>query len=497
MAITPNPPNIAALAEQDDQDRLHRYQRAWNAYENGCELPYDNESPDNIRLDYARLIVDKGVSFLAGKGGVTLQVIPRAIPAGQPDEDNADGQLALDSTATDQALAALEEAWPHLGLDFHNLAVNGGVTGHAWLRLHEAAEGGPPRIAVLDSGNVTAAWNEDDLSIIDAYTIAWNTVDQDTGRGVARRKRIIPNRPGEDPAALPSSWTIYDEELRDASGTWLLLEETAWPYSFAPAIGAQNLPSPNTFYGAADLEPAVLDMIEQLQSLASDMRRIARLHGHPVPVVIGEEADRLGQIDVQIGALLAIPNKDAKLDQLAIAELTSLLELYRELKTAVFEAAHVPKVAIGETTNSGPTAGVALQVEYAPLIERTQTKRLTYGPMLTAAADGLLAMLGYTEFRTVLSWPDLLPRDEQAEAMADEAEIRMQIVSRQTIAEKRGYDWDIESQRISEEKRQGFEDQGAAFDRGQMAGSLYGGRDRPLPLDQSTAPADGANVGAA
>jgi hypothetical protein len=486
MAMTPLRQHIAILAEQDEQDRLTRYQRAWDAYENGCPLPFPDENgvknPDNIRLDYARLIVDKGVSFLAGKGGVTLQVLPRDDPKDDESEEGAEGDEPKPADALDEKLqaaqAALDAAWSGLHLDHHNLAVNGGVSGHAWLRLYEPDRTGRSRITVLDSCNVTAVWNEDDVTIVVEYLIEWTTIDRETGDGVVRRKRIVPTR--ADPVQSPSSWTIFDEQLDDTSGgQWTVLDETPWAHEFPPVFGAQNLPSPNTFYGAADLEPAVLDMIEQLQSLAGDMRRICRLHGHPVPVIIGEDARSLVELDVSIGQLLAIPNDKAKLGQLVIAELTSLLAMYKEIKTALFEGAHIPKVAIGETANSGPTAGVALQVEYEPLIERTQTKQLTYGPLLTDTANALLDLLGYPGFHTALAWPDLLPHDQQADALGDEAELRMGIVSKQTIAENRGYDWDVEQDRIAEERKAGMEAQAAAFDRGNLGGELYGGKDKP------------------
>jgi hypothetical protein len=226
----------------------------------------------------------------------------------------------------------------------------------------------------------------------------------------------------------------------------------------SPGPRRANLPAANTFYGCADLECAIVDQIEQLESIASDMRRICRLHGHPIPVVIGEEAHRLVAIDVAVGELLAIPNEKARLDQLTIAELTSLLSMYTELKTALLEAAHVPKVALGDTTNACPPAGVALQVEYAPLVERTETKRLTHGLMLRQAAEHVLELVGIDGWRVTLGWPQLLPIDEATEAQTAEGDLRMGIVSKQTIAEKRGYDWKVEQERMEDEKAEAAPD---------------------------------------
>lgn len=466
--------NMADLARQDESDRVARYSRAWDAYDGEGPLPFDDEdgqAKDNVRLDYPRLIVDKTVSFLAGKGGVEFQVDPvteEDEPAGDPDDPEAAGREGLSddalAAARDAARAALDAAWPEerRHIDFHGLATNGAVCGHAWLRLHEDG-----RISVLDPATVTAVWSEDDIGILLRYLIEWNAIDAD-GLGCVRRKRIEPDMPES-----PSAWTIYDEELDDETGEWVELEdgETAWPRTYPPVLGTQNLPAPNTFYGMPDLSKSVLDLIEQLESVASDMRRIVRLHGHPIPVVTGADADKVQEIDVAIGELLAIPGDQVKFTQLQVAELTSSLALYKELKSALFEAVHVPRVALGDRDKSGATTGVALQIEYAPLVELTETKRLMYGALLRKAAECVLDLRGLPGWRVTLGWPQLLPSDDKAASEATEADLRMGIVSLETAAEKRGYDWSVERERIAEEAR----DAQARFDAGPPAD------DDPLP----------------
>lgn len=456
VVVAPQQYHVAELAQAEEAERLERYARAWAAYDGEAPRPLDVEDDydDNVRLDKAASIVDKGVSFLAGKGGVTFQL---EAPDAEGDEelDEAAQEAAEDDAAALLAVveAAFDAVWSpeRRVLDFQKLATNGGVCGHAWLRLYDDGPG-RIRVSILDPANCTAVWNEDDVDILERYLVEWTTVDQireslTYGLGVLRRKRFEPDEPRN-----PTSWMIYDEEHDDETSEWTITDETPWPHWYAPVLDCQNLPAPNTYYGRSDLEPAVLDLLEQLESVASDMRRMVRLLGHPIPVVIGETASNLQHIDVAVGALLAIPNKEAKLTQLQIAELTSSLELYRELKTEFMEATRIPKVALGETENAGPVAAVALEVEYEPLIEKTETKRLTYGPLLTKAANCILDLLGFTGWTVSLGWPKLLPTDTAAEALADESEQRMGIVSKQTLAEKRGYDWSVESQRLAEEK---------------------------------------------
>jgi hypothetical protein len=445
------------MAAAEEAERIERYRRAWAAYDGEAPKPLeigDDGYDDNVRIDKAAVIVDKGVSFLAGKGGVTFQLeAPDAEvddelsdAAKEAAEEDAEARLA-------KAEAALDAVWSpeRRILDFQKLATNGGVCGHFWLRLYDEGEG-RVRVSILDPANCTAVWNENDVDILDRYLVEWTTVDQvkeslTYGLGVLRRKRFEP-----DDARNPTAWMIFDEEHDDETSTWTVIDETPWPHAYAPVIDGQNLPAPNTYYGRSDLEPAVLDLLEQLESVASDMRRMVRLMGHPIPVFLGTSIEKIGAIDVAIGKMLAVPDEKAQLTQLQIAELTSSLELYRELKTEFMEATRIPKVALGETENAGPVAAVALEVEYEPLIEKTETKRLTYGPKLVQAGNNILDLIGFPGWTVSLGWPKMLPTDTAGEALADEAEQRMGIVSKQTLAAKRGYDWDVESQRLEEER---------------------------------------------
>jgi hypothetical protein len=442
-STSPQRTHIADLAAQADQARLRRIERAWKAYDGDAPKPLRTERgepDDNVRLDYARLIVDKGVSFLAGKGGVTIQV----------QDDSA------------AALVALDQAWPEerRHLDLHNLAVNGAVTGHAWIRLYETG-----RVQVLDPANVTAEWDGDDIEQATRLIVSWDTLD-DQGLGVARRHVIEPDNP-----ASPASWSITVQDT-DEHGTWRTLRTHPWPHRYPPLVGCQNLPSPNTYYGAADLEPAVLDLLEQIEAVASDMRRLVRFHGHPTPIVFGEDSSRIQELDVSIGGMLCIPSETARLGQLQVAELGSSSTLYDVLKTALLETTRTPKIALGDTTNAGPVTGVALKVEYEPIIEKTETKRLTYGALLRQTAERVLDLTGHPGMGVSLSWPELTPSDPQGETASNEAELRMGVVSKQTVAEKRGHDWQQESQRIGDEAARGQ----ARFDAGRLGpAGPYGG----------------------
>ena len=49
-------------------------------------------------------------------------------------------------------------------------------------------------------------------------------------------------------------------------------------------------------------------------------------------------------------------------------------------------------------------------------------------------------------------WPDTLPENESEEVAGLKFDLESGIVSKKTAARDRGYDWDVEQERIEEEK---------------------------------------------
>ena len=159
----------------------------------------------------------------------------------------------------------------------------------------------------------------------------------------------------------------------------------------------------------------MLDLIRAVEVLASGMRKIVRHFGHPVPYVIGETAKNLSSVNVALGQLLAVPNKDAKIGQLEMtSELSAIITLYRELRQALHEITRIPEVATGKLENAGALSGVALSILYGPAIELGSELRLSYGPMLANLAARILELGGQRNRIVTPQWPNITPEDRQA-----------------------------------------------------------------------------------
>lgn len=413
-------PAITQLLEEERQARLDRIARAWNHYDGdvAAPLPLSEEGiDDNIQVFRADTVVDKGASFLfRGPGGVQLQ------------------------TDDDRAVGLIGAAWPEAqrAVQLHNMAVNGGVTGQVFVRLR--LDG---RLIVLDPSNVEVEWAEDDFETVTRWLITWTTVDATTGKPVVKRQRIQPDG---------QQWEIVDERAVDG-GEFRVTGTETWPYEWPPIMGCQNLPKPNEFWGKPDLTGPVLDLIEVTWALTGYMRKLVRFNGHPLPYVTGATADDMAKINVAVGQLLAVGKPEAKIGQLtAPGDLGAVIQLYRELKDEFREITCLPEIVAGKVENIGQLSGFALQILYGPLLERTEVKHNMYGPLVCEIASRLLEIRqGLAEVEITPVWGNPLPHDEAAETTALEADQRMGIVSQQTLAEKRGYDWETEQTRLEVE----------------------------------------------
>ena len=412
----------AALAEHE---RLVRIAKAWDAYFGRLPRPLrptasDPTGADNILLNFAGPIVDKGASFLMGRH-VGFDV---------------DGRK---ETPADLLLEGCWKQNRRMTL-LHKLATNGGVCGDMFLKILEPLPGQRcPRLVNLDPATVLPLWDVDNFDDIHAYRIQWNAVDPFNGSPVVRRELL--EKDG-------SRWRITNWISRGDSAAWALLSDTVWPFAWCPLHHGQNLPSPNTYWGLSDLEQHVVSVNNALNFVMSNMARILRHHAHPMTWGTGFSET---QLKTGVDSLLGLPN-GATLQNLEMkSDLGSSMELYKRLKEALHEIARVPEVAVGKLDSVGTLSGVALKILYQSLIEKNDTKQLTYGEMLDEVNAHILEVSGDREEHTLATrWPDPLPVDGTAQAQTART-LQELGVSRETLLTDLGYDAGAEREKRAAE----------------------------------------------
>lgn len=421
--FTTNLPDVSRMNEQAaariQRDRIQRILQAWEYYE-GCHrkpLKVDAGRPDdNTIINRCRLIVDAGVSFLFGQG-VEFDVC------------HPDDRESAKAEAADEWLEAVWDA-NHGAILQHNLAMNGAVSGDVFLRVRMDPGSQYPRIINLDPATIYALWDVDDFEKVLQYVIEWQGVDPLSGKMRARRQTISRSTTGP-------YWDIVDY-MAEGNNRYVEIGREVWQYTWCPVFHCQNLPSPNEFYGTPDLTPDLIHINDRITFTASNNARILRLHAHPKTWGRGFMADQMSMAPDEV---TVIADPAGLLQNLEMtSDLGSSMTWYDKMTDAMFEAARVPMIALGKLDGIGSApSGVALQIEYTPIVQKTQTKQMLYGELFADLNKRLLELGGFGDWEVETEWPEMLPQDPAGEAAT--AVIYKELgVSTETVLDRLGFD---------------------------------------------------------
>lgn len=402
-------------------NRVEQFQKAWKAYYGQLPKPLmvkPGKPDDNIRLNFARLIVDKGVSFLFGK--------------------EVDFELDKVENEENPAERWLNDCWyfnRKMSL-LQKVATNGGVCGHCFIKIQWKPGMSFPRLINLDPETVTVSLAADDLDNVVSYKIQYPSIDPKTGKPVSIRQIIEPDG---------LTWHITDQVGDVERLTWRTTNDQLWPYTWPPVVFCQNMPVPNEFWGASDIEPDILEINKAINFTMTNIGRINKYHAHPKTWGSGFNAD---EFKVAVDETIVLPSPEAQLHNLEMqTDLGSSLEFYKRLKEALHEMSRIPEVALGKLESINGLSGLALQILYGPLLEKTETKRLLYGDMLIELNRRLLEIGGFgADNFTEIHWQEMLPSDPKM--IREMALLDQQLgVSDDTLLIKLGYNPDLEREK--------------------------------------------------
>lgn len=438
-AANPVAVSVAENVAAEEIARANQIAQRWRIYHGEHKKPLRvraGQPDDNVIINYCRVIVDKGVSFLFGQ----------------------EPQFELDETGRTPAEEWLEACWSanRKATFLQRLALSGAIGGHAFVKIVPATmPGSYPRLVILDPATVTPTWQPDDIEKVTRYRIQYPAVDR-TGKPMVIRQLI------ELDGAV---WRVTDQVSREGSAQWETTADATWPHPWPPIVDTQNMPCPHEYWGISDLEEDVLQLNRALNFVLSNLARIIRYHAHPKTWGKGFAAK---QLDVAVDETIVLPSTDAELRNLEmVSDLSSSISVYERLREALHEVARVPEVATGKLDRAGALSGVALRILYQPLLEKTESKRRTYGDLLVELNRRLLALGGFgDENRTLIYWPELLPVDARMEA--ETALLHQQLgASADTLLQRLGFDPDVERAKREAGGRQLAEGLLTAFDRGE------------------------------
>ncbi len=412
---------------KEEQARLARYKQAWQYYHGQHEPSLAvkvNQANDNLVVNLYKYIIDKGVSFLFGKE-IEFQL-----------EEGAD-------TDSEKYLADVWESNDKMAF-LHDVALNGANCGHCFIEI-SPRDGDLPELINHDPALWRPQWDPNNIKRVLWYKNEWTAIGAD-GK-VTNYKRMIERN---DPAP---NWIISRYIRREGQVNYMLDgEPVIWDYDFPPVIDWKNLPAPNEYFGAPDVEN--LAMQNSINFGFSNTQRILRYHGHPKTIGAGFVPSQL--VDSGPSDMVVLPDPNGKVWNLEMAsDLSSAKAFLDTLVDLFLRVNHVPNMDPAKVS-LGALSGFAIRLLHSDLLDQNETKRRLYGGALKETNRRLLILAGRAETRTTrVVWPNPLPENKTELIQQLTQELDAQLVSRETAQQELGRDPKVEAERLQAEQLQG------------------------------------------
>lgn len=397
--------SLAEVAKQ----RIERYRKNWNFY---LGEQYDNPTVDGVRkvvLNFCQPVIDKSAAFLM------MNLWSHIAPRGNEE------LIPLVNYVWD-----VQNSWETIAQE---MALMGGITGDCFFQVTyenptPSWPKGRVRLIPLNSAYVHPIFDPIDKDKTIATLIQFPiTIQQwnDLGDPVGVTKHVVYSQ-----YITPDWISVYYDNILQKKDPNLLGQINV--------VHIKNLIVPGAAYGMADID-GVLSIQEEINSRAHDIGQIINYHSQPTTCIFGS---KLSTIEKGVNKVWAFP-KDARVENLQLqGDLVAATAFLERLKTTFHEITKVPKHALGgEPVPISNTSGVALHIQYMPLMEKTHMKQNTYGLGIMQINELILRWLelknadlkitedsptvaetmkkiedNVNKYRVEVKWPFPLPKDE-------------------------------------------------------------------------------------
>lgn len=281
----------------------------------------------------------------------------------------------------------------------------GAVTGDAFVKVaYEEAwqdstgrlHPGRVRILPLNSSFIFPEWHPHDRSRMIRCKIKyrfWGTSLEGT-RQVFTYTEILTDE-------------IVEEYLNDE-----LIDSRPNPLGVIPVVHAPNLPVSGSPWGLPDCQD-IISLNRQYNEISTDIADIVNYHAAPVTIVVGAKASQLEMGAKKVWAGLP---KDSQVFNLegGYQGLQGALQYLEQVKRTMHEMIGVPETALGQVQPISNTSGVALSIQFQPLMNRWQQKVAQYTDLLKRVNELVLLTLFINEPETIQWNPDTdVPLDSE------------------------------------------------------------------------------------
>ena len=465
LTIQISPLGLVELSDEEFEvhgPRLNRYSQNWAMYL-GHHWAYRREAGEpQTTFNYVRALSDFITNFTFGRG------------------------VKFKTPKTTEAIVPnlLQRVWEvdnHKAKTLWSMGQLGSVTGDCpvkvayedpWVDPAGRTHRGRVRIIPLNPAFSFPEFHPHDRSRLIRFKLKyrfWNTSDDGT-RQVSTYTEILTDEWIEE---------YIDDNLVDSRPNTL---------GQIPIVFIPNIPIEGSPWGLSDIND-VVPLNREYNEKASDLSDIINYHAAPVTVITGAKANQLEKGPKKVWGNLP---KDANVFNLDMTtNLSGPIAYLEMLKQAMHEMTGVPQGALGEKQQISNTSGVALAIQYQPMMNRFSLKTNQYGfgierinelILLTLAVKepwslqfnpyeeshlkpGQLAQLDPHDpitFQTTTDFPPPLPTDVLIKLNEIQAKMELGLESKRGALRELGEEFpDERTAEIYEELREDIMSQGA------------------------------------
>ena len=192
---------------------------------------------------------------------------------------------------------------------------------------------------------------------------------------------------------------IIEEYINDE-----LIDSRPNPLGKIPVVHIPNIPVSGSPWGLSDSQD-IITLNRSYNEISTDVADIINYHAAPVTVIVGAKASNLEKGAKKVWGGLP---KDAQVFNLegGGAGLQGALQYLEMLKRSMHEIMNIPETALGQVQPISNTSGVALSIQFQPLMNRYSQKVSQYGKGLQEINELVLLNLAIKEPQTFLYNPD-------------------------------------------------------------------------------------------
>ena len=183
-----------------------------------------------------------------------------------------------------------------------------------------------------------------------------------------------------------------------------LIDSRPNPLGVIPVVHIPNVPVSGSPWGLADAHD-IITINRAYNEISTDIADIINYHASPVTVIVGAKASNLEKGAKKVWGGLP---KDAQVFNLegGAQGIDGALKYLELLKRSMHEIMNIPETALGQVQPISNTSGVALSIQYQPLMNRWSQKVAQYGNGIEKINELVLRTLAIKEPQTFIYNPD-------------------------------------------------------------------------------------------